>query len=57
MLQKKIIVIDRATGQRLSERQPVEEENVMITEERYYKPFMDLYKEYINELMRKEEEL
>lgn len=57
MLQKKIIVIDRATGQRLSERQPVEEENVMITEERYYKPFMDLYKESINELMRKEEEL
>lgn len=53
MLQKKIIVIDRATGQRLSERQSAE--NVMITEERYYKPFMDLYKVSINKLMRKEE--
>ena len=55
MLQKKILVIDRTTGQRMSEQQPVED--VMITEERYYKPFMDLYKESINELMRKEEEL
>lgn len=56
MLQKKILVIDRATGQRLSERQSVQPvENVTITEERYYKPFMDLYKASINELMRKEE--
>lgn len=53
MLQKKIVTIDRDTGQIVSEKNCTD--NVQMSEQRYYKPFMDLYKEVIDDLMNKED--
>ena len=53
MLQKKIVTIDRDTGQIVSEKNCTD--NVQMSEQRYYKPFINLYKEVIDDLMNKEE--
>ena len=52
MLQKKIVTIDRDTGQIVSEKNCTD--NVQMSEQRYYKPFIDLYKEVIDDLIIKE---
>lgn len=52
MLQKKIVIIDRDTGQIVSEKNCTD--NVQMSEQRYYKPFIDLYKEVIDDLIIKE---
>lgn len=54
MLQKKIVTIDRDTGQRISAEN--HDEPIRMSEQRYYKPFMDLYKEAIDTLMMGKEE-
>lgn len=52
MLQKKIVTIDRDTGQRISAEN--HDEPIRMSEQRYYKPFIDLYKEVIDDLITKE---
>lgn len=52
MLQKKIVTIDRDTGQRISAEN--HDEPIRMSEQRYYKPFIDLYKEVIDDLIIKE---
>lgn len=47
MLQRKIITLDRKTGKPLSEMIAGE---AKMTQEQYFKPFVELYKESVNQL-------
>lgn len=47
MLQRKIITLDRKTGKTLSEKIAGE---ANMTYEEYFSPFIELYKESINQL-------
>lgn len=50
MFQKKVLAINRDTGEEIYS---YETESESMTEERYYKPFVDLYKEGIERLEQK----
>lgn len=49
MFQKKVLTINRDTGEKLYS---YETDSESMTEERYYRPFVDLYKECIKRLER-----